>query len=466
MADDAVIQAISAALDADPGNLELRAHLADLLLGAGRAAEAHQHARTVLTARPDHLGALRVAALSGPAVGEDEAAAGFRRLHDLLADQPLPPDPTTALAPPPPPPPGAPPSVPSSPDPPGGNHPSIGGPSSTWGGEPPAERPPVGVPIGGTTPDTADELLQQWADSEPITEPEVGTLHRPTVGLRDVGGLAEVKERLELSFLAPLRHPELQLQFGKSMRGGLVLWGPPGCGKTYLARAVAGELGANFYEVGLADVLEMWIGSSERNLRAVFEVARRNAPCVLFFDEVDALGHKRTQLRGGGASMRGVVNQFLTEMDGATHDNEGVFVLAATNHPWDIDPALLRPGRFDRKLLVGPPDPVAREAILGTHLRGRPVGPLDLRKVAARTDGYSGADLAMICEHATEQAMAESVRRGQVVPISQDLLLAAVGAVRPSIGPWFDTAKNFALYNNEGGDYDDLLPYLNRRRRS
>ena len=378
-------------------------------------------------------------------MGEHEAAAGFRRLHDLLADQPLP---------------GTEPT-----EPPGTNHPSLGGPA--WGDPPPAQDlPPVALPIGGSTPDTADELLQQWADSEPIPEPEIGSLHRPTVGLADVGGLADVKQRLELSFLAPLRHPELQLQFGKSMRGGLVLWGPPGCGKTYIARAVAGELGANFYEVGLADVLDMWIGSSERNLHAVFEVARRNAPCVLFFDEVDALGHKRTQLRGGGGAMRGVVNQFLSEMDGATHDNEGVFVLAATNHPWDIDPALLRPGRFDRKLLVGPPDAPAREAILATHLRGRPTAKVDLRKVAAKTDGWSGADLAMVVEQATEHALSESVRLGQVVPITQDLLLAAATAVKPSIGPWFDTAKNFALYTNEGGEYDDLLPYLNRRRRS
>ena len=331
--DPAVLAALRAALDADPSSTEVRAHLAALLLESGDTDGAWEQARVVLATQPDHLGALDVAAAAGEALGESDAAAAYRRLRDALS-------------------PGEPAPEPDLPPP------------------PPAQP----MRVTASMPDTADELLEQWAEAEPLPEPDVGTLASPSITLADVGGLDAVKERLELSFLAPLRHPELRLQFGKSMRGGLVLWGPPGCGKTYIAKAVAGELGANFYEVGLADVLDMWIGSSERNLRSVFEVARRNRPCVLFFDEVDALGHKRTQLRVSGGAMRGVVNQFLTELDGATNDNEGVFVLAATNHPWDIDPALLRPGRFDRKLLVGPPDQPARAAILATHLRGRPPG--------------------------------------------------------------------------------------------
>jgi len=404
-------------VEASPSNVEVRAHLATLLVDAAQFPEAWEHARIVLASQPDHLGALAAAAASGPHVGEPEQAASYRRLLDALEPRPTPPD----------------------------------------GVEP--------LRMSGTMPSTADELLEQWEHADAITEPEIGSLNRPSITLRDVGGLDEVKERLELSFLAPMRHPELRMQFGKSMRGGLVLWGPPGCGKTYLARAVAGELGASFYEVGLADVLEMWIGSSERNLRAVFDVARANTPCVLFFDEVDALGHKRTQLRGGGGAMRNVVNQFLTELDGASSNNEGVFVLAATNHPWDIDPALLRPGRFDRKLLVLPPDAKARAAILATHLRGRPVDAVDLVKIAAKTEGYSGADLALVCEQATESALTASVRSGGMRPISQADLRAAVASVKPSTGAWFETARNFARYNNDDGDYDDLLPYLDRKRR-
>ena len=168
----------------------------------------------------------------------------------------------------------------------------------------------------------------------------------------------DVKRRLELAFFGPLRNPQMRKLYGKSLRGGLLLYGPPGCGKTFLARAVAGEMGAKFISVSIVDVLNMWIGNSERNLHEIFEAARRNAPCVLFLDELDALGHKRSQMTS--TSMRTIGNQLLTELDGVDSNNDGVFVLAATNAPWDVDPALRRPGRFDRMCLVLPPDATAR----------------------------------------------------------------------------------------------------------
>ena len=172
--------------------------------------------------------------------------------------------------------------------------------------------------------------------------------------LADVAGMTEVKARLEAAFLAPMRNPELRRLYGKSLRGGLLLYGPPGCGKTFIARAVAGELGARFIAVSFADIIDMFVGQSERNIHELFEIARRNAPCVLFLDEVDAIGQKRSQLRH--TPMRSAVNQLLLELDDISGNNEGVFLLAATNHPWDVDSALRRPGRFDRTLLVLPPD--------------------------------------------------------------------------------------------------------------
>src|SRR5205085_5447940 len=132
---------------------------------------------------------------------------------------------------------------------------------------------------------------------------------RPEMTLADVGGMAEVKRRLNMAFLAPLRNPQIMRTYGKSLRGGLMLYGPPGCGKTFIARALAGELGAKFLSVGLSDVLDMWLGESERKLREIFDTARRNAPAVLFFDEIDALGQKRSHLRGGAG--RNIVNQLL-----------------------------------------------------------------------------------------------------------------------------------------------------------
>jgi SpoVK/Ycf46/Vps4 family AAA+-type ATPase len=207
----------------------------------------------------------------------------------------------------------------------------------------------------------------------------------------------------------------------------------------------------------------MWIGASERNLHEIFEVARRNSPCVLFFDEVDALGQKRANLRAS-ASMRGTVNQLLTEMDSVRANNTGVFVLGATNQPWDVDTALLRPGRFDRLLLVSPPDQPAREAILRYHLRNRPLEGIDIGKLARRTEDYSGADLAHLCDSAAECAMEDSVRSGQVRPIRMTDLTTALSDVKPSTGQWLADARNVVMFANSGGRFDDLLGYLKQRR--
>jgi SpoVK/Ycf46/Vps4 family AAA+-type ATPase len=162
--------------------------------------------------------------------------------------------------------------------------------------------------------------------------------------------------------------------------------------------------------------------------------------------------------------MRGTVNQLLAELDGADGRNEGVFVLAATNHSWDVDSALKRPGRLDRTLLVLPPDEAAREAILRFHLRDRPVAGVDVKKLVKRLDGYSGADIAHVCDTAAENALMASAAAGQVRMIGQRELEAACEEVGPSIGPWLETARNVALYANESGAYDDLLAYLKKRK--
>lgn len=288
-------------------------------------------------------------------------------------------------------------------------------------------------------------------------------VQRPDLRLADVGGMEQVKQRLEMAFLGPMRNPELAKAFGKSLGGGLLLYGPPGCGKTYLAKAVAGELGASFYDIGISDVLDIYTGASERNLTQIFDAARRDSPCVLFFDEIDALGQKRSHLTHS-SSMRNTVNTLLAEMDSLGGRGEGVFVLGATNHPWDVDSALRRPGRFDRMLLVLPPDAPARAAILRHHLRDRPLSGIDLDRLARSTDHFSGADLAGLCATATERALADSMRAGRIRPVGMDDFAAALREVRPSTGPWFATARNVVTFANTDGSYDDLAAYLKKNK--
>jgi SpoVK/Ycf46/Vps4 family AAA+-type ATPase len=420
--DPTLIRAIEAAVSADPGNSPLRVHLAELLINAERPAEALEQLEVVLRDAPDHLEALGLAVRAARAVGDARASA-WSRLHRSLLELPH----------------DAPDSVDDAET------------SESNGGE------------------TADDPLLAEVDPPEATDwdrflqdvlREAG--HVQPVTLADIGGLEQVKERLEQSFLAPLRNPELRRAYGAHLRGGLLLWGPPGCGKTFLAQAVAGELGARFVTVGLHQILDMWLGNSEKQLHELFEAARRHSPCVLFFDEVDAIGHSRMNL--GRSAARNVVAQLLVELDGVDSSNEGVFVIGATNQPWDVDPALRRPGRFDRTMLLLPPDADARAAILRYHLRERPLGPVDFDELALASDGLSGADLRLVCEEAAERALGEAIRTSTVQPIEAHQLRDAIRATRPSTLGWFESARNHVRYANSSGEYDELAAYLKHRR--
>ncbi|MGD9856606.1 MAG: 26S protease regulatory subunit, partial [Planctomycetaceae bacterium] len=217
-------------------------------------------------------------------------------------------------------------------------------------------------------------------------------------------------------------------------------------------------INAGFLSVGINDVLDMWIGNSERNLHGIFEQARRSKPCVLFFDEVDALGARRSDMRTSGG--RHLINQFLAEFDGANATNEGLLILAATNAPWHLDPAFRRPGRFDRVLFVPPPDGPAREDILRILCDEKPTDNIDYRQVAKKTEKFSGADLKAVVDLAIESKLQEAMREGTVRPLTTKDLVAAAKRHRPTTDEWFSTARNHALYANQGGVYDDILKYL------
>jgi SpoVK/Ycf46/Vps4 family AAA+-type ATPase len=276
-----------------------------------------------------------------------------------------------------------------------------------------------------------------------------------------VGGMHDLKEEIALKIIHPLQKPELYAAYGKNVGGGILMYGPPGCGKTYLARATAGEVQAKFLAVGISDILDMWIGASERNLHQLFEQARANQPCVLFFDEVDALGASRSDFKQ--SSQRNVINQFLSELDGVDSHNQGVLVLAATNAPWHLDPAFRRPGRFDRILFVPPPDEQARTAILEILLKAKPAEAVDAQAVARKAEAFSGADLKAVVDQAVEAKLKEALKKGAPTPLTTKDLLQAVRKTRPTTKEWFSTARNYALYSNQGGLYDDILAFLKIR---
>lgn len=286
-------------------------------------------------------------------------------------------------------------------------------------------------------------------------------IEKPKVDFSSVGGMEGVKDEVRLKIIYPLQKPDLYKAYGKAVGGGILLYGPPGCGKTHLARATAGEVNAKFMAVGISDVLNMWMGESERNLHEVFEQARSNTPCVLFFDEVDALGASRTDLRQSAG--RQLVNQFLSELDGVSSSNEGVLILAATNAPWHMDSAFRRPGRFDRIVFVPPPDEPARASILRISLTGKPTDMVDCEQIAKKTDGFSGADIKSVVDHAIEAKLRAALSTGRPEPLTTKDLLAAVKFVKPTAREWFSAAKNHALYANQAGIYDPVLEYLKIR---
>lgn len=287
---------------------------------------------------------------------------------------------------------------------------------------------------------------------------ESDAMELPDINFESVGGMESVKEEIRMKILYPLKNPDLFKAYGKKAGGGVLLYGPPGCGKTLISRAAAGEIRAHFLPIGIHQILDLYIGESEKNLHQIFETARDNAPAILFFDEVDALAADRRDLRK--CAGRTLINQFLAEMDGTASANEGVLILGATNAPWHIDPAFRRPGRFDRLLFVPPPDEAARAAILRVLSQGKPTSELDIALLARKTKDFSGADLKAIFDSAIERGLAQAMKSGQIVPLTTRDLLDAVGRLKPTTKAWFESARNYALYANQGGFYNDILSYL------
>jgi len=257
-------------------------------------------------------------------------------------------------------------------------------------------------------------------------------LERPKIDFSDVAGLEEVKEKIKDLIITPFLYPEIAKKWKIRTGGGVLLYGPPGTGKTLLAKAVAGELDADFFYMRASDIMSKWVGESEKRIAKLFKKARESQSAVIFIDEIDALLPKRT--RQSSTIMRRVVPQFLAEMDGVDTKNDKILFMAATNVPWEIDPAALRPGRFDFKFYVPLPDFEARRKIFELNLNVPREENFDFDLLAEISEGYSGADIKFVCEE-VKRLMFKKEVGGEDAILKTDDVLAILKNIKPSIDP-------------------------------
>jgi transitional endoplasmic reticulum ATPase len=254
----------------------------------------------------------------------------------------------------------------------------------------------------------------------------------PEIHWEDIGGLEDVKRALREAVELPFKYPELFEQVGIRPTKGILLFGPPGTGKTLLAKAVATESEANFISIRGPELLSKWVGESERGIREVFKKARQSAPCVVFFDEIDAIAPSRGSRIGDSGVTDRMVNQLLTEMDGI-QPLKHIVVIGATNRVDILDPALLRPGRFDSIIYIPPPDLESRYQILKVHTRKMPLdNDVNLKEIASLTEGYTGADLEALCKEAGMAAIREGAKP---LIVKRKHFESALNVVGPSLTP-------------------------------
>ncbi len=312
-------------------------------------------------------------------------------------------------------------------------------------------------------PDWSNELIEiqlqipNYEDEDEEEEEDTDDVFfdTPDMDFSFVGGMDQLKKVIQLNFILPIISPDTFEAYGKKTGTSILLFGPPGCGKTLIAKALAGELDSNAIAVESIDILDKWMGHSEKNLHKKFELARNQTPCILFFDEIDALSRKREETKRSNIS-----SQFLKELDGLKSNNEGLLIVGTTNSPWNMDPAFLRPGRFDRIYFVAPPNERERIEILQLSLANKPINQIDYTEIASKTNYYSGADLIKLIDLTIEDKLLASMNSNKIERINTKDILKNVSQVKPSTKEWLSKAKRYALMNQNTGIYDDLLNYL------
>lgn len=449
--DPELLEGLEAAVAASPDNVPLRLHLGLLLLRAGRHADTLEQCAAILQRVPQHRGALDLAARATMAVEPPRWTTdrSERGKHS-------------------PPPPRA----------PAGGRPALEAVRERPGAAAPAEasgsalemvptrsRTPAARPLASGLPVRLDDHLPE--DHEELARGSQVALLLDDLGLEiepagltlaAVGGMTTVKQWLFTA--GPMswseQSPRRRLQ--RALRGGLLEYGPAGCGKTFLARAIAGELGVGFLAVDLAELVEQRPGEGQRSVHEVFRATRLAAPCLLFLDRLEALGDSPARQ---GSFSRGVVEQFVAELHTIRDQHPEVTVVATSESPWDVDPLLRE--RLSRRLLVLPPDRDAREVIIRDAIGDYPVAELNVPALAGRTEGFSATDLIMLSDSAVEIATERALAIGRDRPVSMADFDRALIGMRPSPPAWLALARDFVLYAGHGAVYDDLLAYLRVR---
>jgi transitional endoplasmic reticulum ATPase len=295
---------------------------------------------------------------------------------------------------------------------------------------------------------------------------DIKMLQKPGMTFNDVAGMKKMKEEIKEAVIYPMMNPDLARRYGKLGGGGIMMYGPPGCGKTFIVKAAAGESNSGFINAKLSDLLDMYVGNTEKNIHKVFELARKNSPCILFFDEVDAIGGRRDQ-QEGQQYMRMAVNQMLYEMDGVEANNENVLIIAATNAPWDVDPALRRSGRFSKTIYIPEPDFTSRSEIIKLHASKRPLARfIPYKFLSVATIHYASSDLKAIVDEAatfpwreaffaiqkkTEELMKKGMEKSKATELAKKQVkqrsvttgdfVKAIAKKRSSLPPWYEQAK-------------------------
>jgi transitional endoplasmic reticulum ATPase len=293
------------------------------------------------------------------------------------------------------------------------------------------------------------------SDESSLSKDDLILKQIPNIGFGDIGGLESVKEEIRKAIIYPFTHKDLYKMYGQKPGEGILLYGPPGCGKTMMAKAAAKECGADFISVKTSSIVSKWVGASEKNVKQVFETARQSEKSIIFFDEIDSIAGRRSESEDYA---KRVVNELLAQMDGVDTADDNLLILAATNEPWAIDPALRRPGRFSKLVFIPEPDLDARAAIFKLNLKGRPISDdVDVNRLAGITESYSGADISAICKEAADIPLGEALRGGEARKIAMKDFVKVLQGRKPSILSWYVEARAEVKKSGEEVVFDGIM---------